>query len=32
MFDIDAQTWLTAPLTPAKGSTKSTVITLATRS
>lgn len=31
MFDIDGQNWLQAPITPAKGSTKSTVITLATR-
>ena len=31
MFDIDGQSWLNAALTPAKGSTKSTIITLQTR-
>ena len=31
MFDIDGQNWLQSPITPAKGTTKSTVITLATR-
>lgn len=31
MFDIDGQSWLHTALTPAKGSTKSTVITLQAR-
>jgi HK97 family phage major capsid protein len=31
MFDIDGQSWLNAPLTPAKGSNKSTIITLQAR-
>lgn len=31
MFDIDGQSWLNSALTPAKGSTKSTIITLQTR-
>lgn len=31
MFDIDGQTWLPTAITPAKGATKSTVITLAAR-
>ena len=31
LFEIDAQSWLVSALTPAKGTTKSTVITLQTR-